>query len=64
MPKRRLLDIHEASEELGVSVNTLYSWICMRKIEYIKVGRLVKFRQQTLDDFLERNTILPRNPAA
>lgn len=52
-----VVDIREAARQLGVSVNTLYSWIYLRKIEYMKVGRLVKFRQDTLSTFLQKNTV-------
>ena len=55
--KDRVIGIHEAAEQLGVKVNTLYSWVYLRKIEHIKVGRLVKFRQSTIDDFIKTHTV-------
>jgi len=39
---------------LGISRNTLYEWIVQRKIPYIKVGRLVKFRREDLQKWLEK----------
>jgi len=52
--EKQLLDTAEASEFLGISRNTLYEWIVQRKIPYIKVGRLVKFRREDLQKWLEK----------
>lgn len=60
----RLLTLDETAAYLGVSKLTMYEWVNKRKIEYIKVGRLVKFREQTLERWLERNTVKPLNRAA
>ena len=45
----KLLTMDEASEYLGISKLTLYGWVSARKLGFIKVGRLVKFRQEHLD---------------
>lgn len=55
--QNKVLGIKEAAEQLGVSVNTLYSWISQRKIEYVKMGRLVKFRQSAIDRFIQDHTV-------
>jgi excisionase family DNA binding protein len=52
--EKQLLDTAEASQLLGISRNTLYEWIVQRKIPYIKVGRLVKFRREDLQKWLEK----------
>lgn len=52
-----VIGIREAAERLGISVNTLYSWVNQRKIEYVKMGRLVKFRQGALDQFIQEHTV-------
>ena len=53
----KLIGIQEAAVQLGVKVDTLYSWVYLRKIEHIKVGRLVKFKQSTIDDFIKTHTV-------
>ncbi len=58
--QKSVLNIRDAAQCLGVSVNTLYSWVNQRKIEYIKVGRLVKFKQASLDRYLSERTVAPR----
>ena len=57
IPKEKeLLDTNEASGYLGIKKNTLYEWIIQKKIPYIKVGRLVKFRREDLEAWLRRRT--------
>ncbi len=53
-----LYDTAEAAEYIGVKENTLTVWRCVGRydIEYIKVGRLVRYRKSALDAFLSRRT--------
>lgn len=53
-----LYDPAEAAEYIGVKESTLSVWRCVGRygIEYIKVGRLVKYRKSALDAFLQRRT--------
>lgn len=53
----KLLTIVEASEYLGVSKLTLYGWVSARKVSFIKVGRLVKFKQEHLDRWIDQHTV-------
>ncbi len=54
-----LLPPSEAAAYIGVTKNTLSVWRCVGRynIQYVKVGRLVKYRKSTLDAFLDRRTI-------
>jgi len=54
--EKQLLDTNEASEFLGIKKNTLYEWVIQRKIPHIKVGRLVKFKQEDLEAWLKKTT--------
>lgn len=56
MQKRRIT-IKEASEYLGISVNTLYYWVSQKKIDYVKIGRLTKFDLRVIDKFIENNSV-------
>lgn len=53
-----LYNTAEAAEYIGVRENTLTVWRCVGRysIEYIKVGRLVRYRKSALDSFLQRRT--------
>ncbi|MBW2044328.1 MAG: helix-turn-helix domain-containing protein [Deltaproteobacteria bacterium] len=59
MPEKRFLSIQELAEYLGVKKNTLYSWVNMRKIPYTKVGRLVRFEKQKIDEWLKKHEVEP-----
>jgi excisionase family DNA binding protein len=54
--QKQLLDTNEAAEYLGIRKNTLYEWILQRKIPYVKVGRLVKFREDELEAWLKERS--------
>ena len=47
-----LIDVEHVSEHLGVKVNTVYSWVNQRKIPYVKVGRLIKFDLQDINQWI------------
>jgi len=49
-----LLSIEETADFLGISKNTLYEWIVQKRIPHLKVGRLVKFRREELDEWLKK----------
>jgi excisionase family DNA binding protein len=50
-----LLSVPEAAALLGIKTWTMRQWISQRRITFIKVGRLVKFRQVDIEGFIEQN---------
>lgn len=58
MSDDQLLNSKQAADYLGIAVETLNVWRCTKRynLSYIKVGRLVKYRQSALDAFLESRT--------
>ena len=50
------MGMNETSEFLGIKKPTLYNWIVQRKIPFIKVGRLTKFKSSELEAWLEKRT--------
>ena len=54
-----LLNRVEAAKYLGVTVSTLAVWACNKRynLPYVKVGRLVKYRQADLDQFITQHVI-------
>ncbi|MDZ7655709.1 MAG: helix-turn-helix domain-containing protein [Sulfurimicrobium sp.] len=58
-PQSTLLDTEAAAEYIGVAPRSLEVWRCVKRhsIPYIKVGRLVKYRQSDLDAWLESRTV-------
>ena len=53
----RLLTIPEASECLGLKPATIRFWIWTRKIDYVKVGRAVRLRDDTILELVEQGTV-------
>jgi excisionase family DNA binding protein len=52
-----LMSLSQAAEELGVTVNTLRSWVYRRKISYIKIGRAVRISDETIQRIIDRGTM-------
>lgn len=52
-----LLTIQEVAKILGIKVNTLYGWINLRKIPFIKCGRLVRFRREDINHWLNEHKV-------
>lgn len=53
----KLLTVREAAECLGLKVSTIRGWTLRRRIEFVKVGRLVRIRQEVIDELVARNTV-------
>jgi excisionase family DNA binding protein len=57
----RLLTVDQAAEQLGVKPSTIRSWILRReKLEVVKVGRLVRITERSIEKLIDDNTIPPR----
>jgi excisionase family DNA binding protein len=54
-PLSDLLTVPEAAEYLRISEWTLRHWVSDKKIRYIKMGHLVRFRKAHLDRFILDN---------
>ena len=39
-----LIGVESVAKMLGISENTVYSWVHQRKFPFYKIGRLVKFK--------------------
>ena len=55
----KLLTEAEAADYLSVEPQTLCSWRCTRRynLPFIKVGRLVRYREEDIEAFLEERTV-------
>jgi excisionase family DNA binding protein len=52
-----LLSVEEAAQYLHVSPGTLRNWLSMRRLEYVKVGRLTRVSRATLDRYIAAHTV-------
>ena len=56
--RSKLIDIHELSDWLGVTVGTLYNWVYQERIPFKKLGRSLRFAVDEIEVWLENQTTL------
>ncbi len=54
---KRLININELSEYIGMSTSTLYSWVSQKRVPYVKCGRLTKFDVRKIDEWIEEISV-------
>ena len=54
---RRLLNVREAAQYLGLEVDTVYKKSRLREVPCVKVGRALRFDVKALERYIEQNTI-------
>ena len=54
---KRLLNVKEAAQYLGLEVDTVYKKARLRELPSVKVGRALRFDIEALDRFIEQHTI-------
>jgi excisionase family DNA binding protein len=57
--EKRLLNINELSEYLGIPKHTIYQWTSQQRIPFIKIGRL-RFDKEKIDKWLKEKSTEPR----
>ncbi len=50
-----LMTIDQTARYLSIAKPTLYHWVSGRRIPFVKIGRLVRFRRRDLDRFIFKN---------
>jgi excisionase family DNA binding protein len=50
----QLLDVQNVAELLNVKESTIRAWVFQRKIPHIRVGRLVRFEEKRIQQWLNR----------
>lgn len=55
----KLLTIDELAEVLSVKKSTIYQWVHMGLIPHIKVGRLLRFREEDIEKWLISKQVKP-----
>jgi excisionase family DNA binding protein len=56
----KLIDLVEAGKILGMAPKTLRTWIHLRKISYVQIGREYRIKEQTIQDIISRGTVPAR----
>ena len=55
-----LMKIEDLSASLSIPVDTLRKWVRLRQMPFLKIGRKVRFSQETIDAWLNSKLVLPR----
>jgi len=55
-----LITVREAARFLAVSTSTLYGWVYLRRIPFVKVGRALRFELAELHKFIQANRFQSR----
>jgi excisionase family DNA binding protein len=50
-----LMTVQDAAKFLAVSTSTLYGWVYLRRIPFVKVGRSLRFEPAELQKFIQSN---------
>ena len=54
---KRLLNVQQAAQYLGLEVDTVYKKSRMRELPSVKVGRALRFDVRALERYVEQHTI-------
>jgi excisionase family DNA binding protein len=57
--RQRLLGVEEVAERLGVTPRYVRRLVAERRIRFVKVGHLLRFEGNDVDDWIERNCTEP-----
>ena len=56
-PRASLIDINELSSRLSIAKGTLYNWVYLRRIPFIKAGRCLRFDYDAVFQTLRQITM-------
>ena len=59
MQKYELMTFKETASYLGIAEKTLYTKANQRQIPYLKLGRLLKFDRNAINEWLKKQTVMP-----
>ena len=54
----QLVDINELSSRLKIAKGTLYNWVYLRRIPYVKLGRALRFDPSEIDRIVRISSTL------
>lgn len=54
----QLIDIDELSSRLNIAKGTLYNWVYLRRIPFVKLGRALRFDPNEIDRIVRISSTL------
>jgi excisionase family DNA binding protein len=55
--KRGLMTVEQFAEAVGLKPATVRQKIWRREIEFVRIGRAIRFRQETAEKLIEHGTV-------
>lgn len=52
----------EAAQYLGISVQTLMRLLKTKRIPHVRIGRVIRFTKESIDQYIERKTTTTWTP--
>ena len=53
-----LIDINELARRLSIPKGTLYNWVYLRRIPFVKLGRALRFNQEEIERIVRSSSTL------
>lgn len=53
----KLMNIREFASALGISPRTVQQWVWLRRVPFVRVGRAIRFKPETVTEILDRGTV-------
>jgi excisionase family DNA binding protein len=60
--KRGLMTVEEFAESVGLKPATVRQKIWRREIEFVRIGRAIRFKPETAEKMIEAGTVRPLEP--
>lgn len=54
---KEVMNADEVAAYLGVSKRCVYGWVSRRRMPFLKIGRLTRFRRSDLDRWLHKQAV-------
>jgi excisionase family DNA binding protein len=54
----QLIDIDELAARLSIKKHTLYNWVYLRRIPFVKLGRALRFDLKEIERVIQTSTTL------
>ncbi len=58
VPETNLIDINELARRLSIPKGTLYNWVYLRRIPFVKLGRALRFNPEEIERIVRSSSTL------